>query len=157
MIKNYAKLAYYIWLKLVLFCFLLLTEIQLCFCFMHTQHTVSYTLYIYSIPFILVLFVFILTVFFILNFGIFRSSFVSIDCRFITLFAIASCHDWMTLFRSRYSSVFFFFFFLLLNNIECMMWSVIFEIDKSLRCREWGELGKQKNSRRKTEKKQGKK
>lgn len=89
--------------------------------------------------------------FWILEF--FACLFVSIDRRFITLFAYrASCHDWMTLFRSRYSSYVFPFFysifvlFLLLNNIECMMWSVIFEIDKSLcwRTKEWQRRNRKK-------------
>lgn len=101
-------------------------------------HAYMYTLYcIYILYFSFVCFHSSCNVVVVLNFGIFRLSFVSIDCRFITLFAIASCHDWMTLFRSRYSSYVFFFYlfsFLLLNNVECMMWSVIFEIDKSLCC-----------------------
>lgn len=121
-----------------------------------------HSIYAYYATSRFVLFVFILpacVLFFVCsfwNFGIFRLSFVSIDCRFITVFAIASCHDRMTLFRSRYSSERFPFFlhsflFLLLNNIECMMWSVIFEIDKSLWCegRVWHTKERQRNNRNK--------
>lgn len=44
---------------------------------------------------------------------------VSIDCRFITLFAIASCHDWMTLFRSRYIVLNIFPFFIMFIYFYC--------------------------------------
>lgn len=102
------------------------------------------------------LFVFILLVLFVFyfgNFGIFRLSLVSIDCRFIAVFAIASCHDRMTLFRSRYSSerfpfVFrhFYFYCWIILNAWCEV-----SFSKSINhCGAKGEFGTQKNDREKT-------